>query len=362
MKIAFLGQRKFFDYFKIGGFESFIRRLATGLANLGNDVEYILYDAPAEHSVEVLPNLTVNYLRTFEEVSSRLLTGGYDHVFRVWLARRDRLKYLWLTRTAGGKTRWHHCYLAWPDSLIKRHLAMLEGRLDSRGGFNLCVSPRQYQALKKVGNQARLLIPPVPEEYFIRPENKRLDDRIRVTFLGNLSRDKCIEEVMALLTNLQNSPRFHCSIYGTHDRLNPESVEMHNRLRSQHDITYVNIDMEKYSGEIDTLVRDILHDTDVFLQPYRTLQNTLDLPLLLLEAMASLCAVITTPAGDVANIYGESKFVIPLPQFLHQAENLLINLSPEQLMAERKRLHRRNREINFGLASVAGRLGALLRG
>lgn len=362
MRIAFFGQKYFFDYFKIGGFESFARRLATGIANWGNEVDYILYDAPAEYSVEVLPNLRVNYFRTFKEASSILLNGDYDHVFRVWLARRDRLKYLWLARTAGGKTKWHHCYLAWPDSLIKRHLAMVEGRLDSPGGYNICVSPRQYQALKKVGNKARLLIPPVPEDYFIRPENKGLDDRIRVTFLGNLSRDKCIEEVIALLTNLQKSPRFHCSIYGTHDRLNPHSVEMHNRLRSQHDINYVHLDMEQYSGEVDTLVKDVLHDTDVFIQPYLTLKNTLDLPLLLLEAMASLCAVITTPAGDVAKIYGESRFVIPLPQFLHQAENLLSNLSHEQLNAERTRLHRRNREINFGLASVAGRLGTLLRG
>jgi glycosyltransferase involved in cell wall biosynthesis len=362
MRIAFLGQKKFLDYFKIGGFESFIRRLATSLANSGNDIDYILYDAAAQNSVKVLPNLTVNYLRTFEETSSRLLSGDYDHVFRVWLARRDRLKYLWLTRAGGGKTRWHHCYLAWPDSLIKRQLAILEGWLDARRGFNICVSPRQYQALKKFTRNVRLIIPPVPEEYFIRPENKSLEDRIRVTFLGNLSRDKCIEEVIALCTNLRKSPRFHFSIYGTHDRLNPHSAAMHNRLRSQHDIHYVNIDMEQYSGKIDTLVKDVLHATDVFIQPYRILKNTLDLPLLLLEAMASLCAVITTPAGDVASIYGESKFVIPLSQFLHQAETLLTNLSYEQLLTERKRLHRRNREINFGLASVAGRMEGLLRG
>ncbi|MHB9073698.1 MAG: glycosyltransferase [Desulfobaccales bacterium] len=360
MRIAFLGQKMFLDYFKIGGFESFIRRLATGLANSDNDIDYILYDAPAENSIEVLPNLTVNYLRTFEEASSKLLRGDYDHVFRVWLAHRDRLKYLWLTRTARGKTKWHHCYLAWPDSLIKRQVARAEGWFDSPRGFNICVAPRQYQALQKFSRKARLIIPPVPEEYFIRPENKRLDDRIRVTFLGNLSRDKCIEEVIALFTNLRKSSRFHFSIYGTHDRLNSHSAEMHTRLRSQPDINYVHLDMEQYSGEIDTLVKDVLHDTDVFIQPYRTLKNTLDLPLLLLEAMASLCAVITTPVGDVANIYGESKFIIPLSQFLQQAENLLANLSCEQLIAERKRVHRRNREIDFGLASVAGRLEALL--
>jgi len=362
MKIAFFGLRRFFDYFRIGGFESFVRRLALGMASSGNDIDYILYDAPAGRIVAVSPNLKMIYCRTFGEGVSRLLAGDYDHIFTVRLARGDRLKYPFLIRKSGRRTRWHHLCLAWPEAIYKRPLTILEGRLNSFRGYNICVSPRQYRAVRRFNKASCLVIPPVPEEYFLTLAAKRQNRKINVTFLGNLTRDKGVDEIIGLFKTLGQNPRFHCSIYGTYDRHNPDSVELHRGLQSQPDIAYTNVDLENYSPAIDVMVKNVLQDTDVFLQPYRRLENTLDLPLLLLEAMASLCAVITTPAGDVADIYGESKFVIPLPQFRRQAENLLTHLSREEIMAERERLYRRNRELNFNQTSVAGRLAAILEG
>jgi len=360
MKISFFGLRKFFDYFRIGGFESFVRRLALGLVNSGNEVDYILYDSTTGGLIKVLPRLKMTYCRTFEEGFRQLLAREYDHVFAVRLSRSHRLKYFFLTRKLGRQTRWHHLCLAWPEAIYKRPLAILEGRLNSFRGYNICVSPRQYWANKKFNKKSYLVIPPVPEEYFLTPKEKRQNRKIKVTYLGNLTQDKCVDEVISLFMALVKDQRFHCSIYGTHDRHNPDSVKIHRLLQSQQDIPYFDVDLENYSSEIDDLVKNVLHDTDVFFQPYRKLQNTLDLPLLLLEAMASLCAVITTPTGDVADIYGESKFVIPLPQFRRQAENLLTQLSYEEIIAERGRIYQRNQELNFNQARVAGRLAAIL--
>lgn len=360
MKIAFFGQRKFFDYFKIGGFESFIRRLANGLASLGNEVDYILYDAPQERVMQAAPGLRMAYCRSFDEGVTKLLTGNYDHIFRVWLDRHHRLKYLWVTRTARGRTRWHHCFLAWPDSFTKRRLAAMEGWLDAPGGYNICVSPRQFQVIKKFKKRSCLIIPPVPAEYFLTPEQKGQNDRIRVTFLGNLTPDKCIAEVITLFGDLAKHSRFRFSIWATHNPLNPDSVEINHRLRSQKEIIYHHVDMESYSPASDAMVKNVLHDTDVFVQPYRTLKNTLDTPLLLLEAMAALCAVITTPVGSVPEIYGESRFLIPGQQFSRQAEIFLRNLTYEQIIGERNRIHERNQQLNFTMASLMEKMLSIL--
>jgi glycosyltransferase involved in cell wall biosynthesis len=361
MKIAFFGQRKFFDYFMIGGFQSFIRRIALGLCHSGHQVDYLLYDAPVAESITVLPDLTLYYFKSFNEAFQKLVTGSYDHVFRVWLSRRDRLKYLFLQKAAPRHTTWHHLFLAWPESLIKRSLAVGEGWAGSRYGRLICVSPRQYRALSPFSRRACHILPPVPEDYFLSPPAKKTADPIKVTFLGNLTKDKYIEEIIVLFHNLQKHPQVHCSIYGTHDPLNPHSVEVHKRLQTQNDIHYVNIDMTSYSLETDTLVKTVLTDTDIFLQPYRTLHNTLDMPLLLLEAMAALCPVVTTPLGSVPEIYGPSKFIIQSDQFLTAAENLLKNVTSEEILLERGRIYERTQELNFGTTSIMEKFISLLK-
>jgi len=361
MKIAFFGQRQYLDYYRIGGFESYIRRLAQGLAQSAHEVHYILYDASQEKVIVAAPGLKLSYCRTFDQALARLFKGNYHHVFRVRLAREDYLKYLWAVRRNGYGTRWHHCYLAWPESFIKRALVNLEARLASPGGVVICVSPRQYRAISKYTGHTGLIWPPVPEDYFLTPEKKGRNEPINVTFLGNLTRDKYIAEVVTLFEKFHTDPRFHFAIYGTHDRFNPQSVEMHHRLLRQNAITYVHIDMEDYSPDIDTLVKNVLWKTDVFLQPYRTLQNTLDTPLLLLEAMAALCAVITTPRGNVPDIYGKSRFLLTGQDFQKEAEHLLRSLTWEDILAERTRIIHRSQEIQFQQKQVLEKLLAVLK-
>lgn len=360
MRIAFFGQRKFFDYFMIGGFQSFIRRIAIGLCNSGHKVDYILYDAPLAESIKGLPNLTLYYFKSFNEAFQKLVTGSYDHVFRVWLSRRDRLKYLFLQKAAPSHTTWHHLFLAWPESLTKRSLAVGEGWASSRYGRLICVSPRQYRALSRFSRRACHFLPPVPEDYFLSPLAKKTDNKIKVTFLGNLTKDKYIEEIIVLFQGIQKYRQLDCSIYGTYDPINPNSVEVHNRLLAQKDIKYIHVDMSSYSLETDKLVKMTLTDTDIFLQPYRTLNNTLDMPLLLLEAMATLCPVVTTPVGSVPEIYGPSKFIIQSDQFLMEAENLLKNVTCEQIFLERGRIYERTKKLNFGITSIMEKFTSLL--
>jgi len=360
MKIAFLGQKNFCDFFKIGGFESFVRRLAIGLAKSGSEIDYILYDSPPGNCLEPLPGLRLHYFNYYEEAITKLLSGAYDHVFRVWLSRRERLKYLLLRSSSPSRTRWHHLFLIWPDSIVKRSVAVFEAVLNSRNGLRICVSPRQYAVVGKYFQKSCHFLPPVPEAYFACLNEKKVNGKINVTFLGNLTKDKFIEEIIFLFNKFHDSDKYHdkyhFAIYGTHDHLNKHSVTVHEWLNNQQNITYVNINMETWSIEVDHLVKKVLQDTDVFVQPYRTLNNTLDMPLLLLEAMAALCPVITTPVGSVQQIYGDSQFLIPVHQFLTRAENLLKNLEYEEIMAERKRIDKRNKELGFNMANIIDQL------
>jgi glycosyltransferase involved in cell wall biosynthesis len=77
----------------------------------------------------------------------------------------------------------------------------------------------------------------------------------------------------------------------------------------------------------------------------------MDTPLLLLEGMASLCAVITRPLGDIPGIYGPSPFLLSgdgnmadAAQRVKEARNLLDE--------ERQRIRLQNERLGFGLDKI----------
>ena len=92
----------------------------------------------------------------------------------------------------------------------------------------------------------------------------------------------------------------------------------------------------------------ILRDTDILLLPYQKLSSTIDTPVLLLEGMASLCAILTRPLGDIPEIYGASRLLLSEPA----AAAPIILESRDFLEEERQRIRRRNQELGFGLDQI----------
>ncbi len=347
MRIAFWGWKNSFDYFQIGGTESFVRRLTSKLNDNEVKVDYIMYDAENRKDVVINDRLKLKYFVKFEDALENL-KSCYDHVITIYLFPLDRLKFAHFRKKHNRNIKFHFVYTGWPDSSIKRWLMFLEAKLFPYNGKLFCISKRQYQYLKQSSKNVMYLMPPVPEEFFIEPKNKPINEKAIITFMGRIDPGKGIEDVIEAFGRLSTDGRYECSIYGIHLSGNKKSFDIHNRLKAQNIIKYVEVDRLAYSQNIEDMVRDVLHKTDIFVQPYKRLSSTIDTPLLILEAMANLCVVVTKAFGNIPEIYGQSSFFVRENNFAEQFIKIVNDLSIDDIVTERQRVYDQARSLGFG--------------
>jgi glycosyltransferase involved in cell wall biosynthesis len=346
MKIAFFGAWGAFDYFRIGGTESFARRLVGGLREAGVQADYVIYGAGRTGRLTVPPGVDLYYFTGLGEALQHL-AGHYQHIVTIYLRPKDRLPYMYFRRRHQQRLTCHLVFFGWPDSLLHRKAAFLEARLYPFNGRLFCISPRIWRYVKGWSDKALMLLPPVPESYFLSPEDKTEEGKIRVTYVGRTDPGKGIEDVINLFTWLQDSPEVEVEIYGFHRRDAKVSARINEWLCRQETMRYHYTDYDGYTPETEVKVRRILRDTDILVLPYQRLSSTIDTPLLLLEGMAALCAVATRPLGDLPSIYGPSPFLFSGPDGLRQAVQV-IQGARGIMPQERQRIMARNREIGFG--------------
>jgi glycosyltransferase involved in cell wall biosynthesis len=353
MKTVFLGLKRAFDYYQVGGVESFIRRVTVQMAQEGHKVDYVLYGDQENKEISPRPGTCLRYFRLFRDALDAI--KGYDHVVAIYLLPKDRLQYALFRKRNCKSIRFHLIYFNWPDSSLKRKLYFYESRFIPLNGKLFCISPRQYNYIKKWAENPVRILPPVPENYFLKPQEKPVNNKIQVTFLGRMDPGKGIKEVLEIFNVLKNNGKFKCSIHGIHMPEQKECVDIHNQLRVDNGIEYVEIDRQKYSPSVESFVATVLQKTDIFIQPYRTLSSTIDMPMLLLEAMASLCAVITKPLGNIPDIYGKNEFAINSQGFVPNAIKFLKDVSIDDLARERRRIYGKNQKLNFNTGAVANK-------
>ncbi|MEO0230922.1 MAG: glycosyltransferase [candidate division WOR-3 bacterium] len=352
MKIAFFGLKQAFDYFQIGGTESFIRRLSLKLLHNEMSVDYILY-GNNENNEFNSSRINLRYFKTFEDSLNFINSKEYNHIITIYLLRKDRIKFALFRRKRSNLIKFHFIYFSWPDSWLKKKLYFQEAKFFPYNGKLFCISKRQYEYVKRWANNVVYLLPPVPDNYFLKLEEKPINEKIRITFLGRVDPGKGIDEVIEIFKTLKGNDKFDCSIYGIHIPEHKESFKIHNFLKNQDEIKYIEVERKKYSPEVEEMVRNVLKNTDILILPYKKLSSTIDTPLTLLEAMASLCVVITKPFGNIPDIYGKSKFIIPSENFVNNTLNLLNSITYKDLIEERKRIYERNNILNFKASSVA---------
>jgi len=353
MKIAFFGFYGSFDYFKIGGTESFARRLAGGLIRQGHQVDFVVYGAPNPSQGQADPGIRLSVWVALKEALATL--PGYDHVMTMYVPTRDRLRYLRCRRRERRRVRFHQGYFVWPDSPIRRKLAFLDARLYPFNGRLFCISPRLAREVEGWSDRGALLLPPVPESFFLAPEDKPRHEALRVNYIGRTEPGKGIEAVLALFTLLKNRPEVQVAIYGYHHPNSTPSVQVHEELSRQTDIPYFYTPYAGYTPEVDENMGRLLRDTDILVLPYQRISSTMDTPLLLLEGMASLCAVATRPLGDIPTIYGTGPFIINSPGSIEAAATAILG-AREVLEAERRRVKQQRDALGFSTNSIVDRL------
>lgn len=355
MKIAFFGLKSAFDYFQIGGVESFIRRLSACMVKKGDQVDYIFYGADQEKSTSPYQGFTLRYFKQFDK-ALEAINEKYDHVITVYLLIKHRTQYAFFRKKHNNKTSFHFIYFGWPDSLIKRKLYFSEARFFPYNGKLFCISKRQYEYVKMWAKNAEYILPPVPEDYFLKPEEKPTNKKIKITFLGRIDPRKGILEAIELFSALKGSDKYECSIFGIHVKEDGESLRLHRLLKEQNKIKYIETDRKHHSLEIGKSVKQILKQTDILFLPYEKLSSTIDMPVTLLEAMASLCVVVTKPFGNIPDIYGKSEFTIPPTKFSENVLNMLNKLRYDDILRERKRIFLQNESLAFNLNVIGKKL------
>jgi len=126
-KIAFFGLSTAFDYYQVGGTESFIRRLSMELCQNEFSVFYILYGFNESKTMNISSSLILKYYKNIEDAFNEI-DKKYDHVVTIYLPLIDRIKYANYRRKKLC-TKFHLIFFSWPDSLVKRTLYFSEAKI-----------------------------------------------------------------------------------------------------------------------------------------------------------------------------------------------------------------------------------------
>jgi glycosyltransferase involved in cell wall biosynthesis len=357
MRIAFFGLQQAFDYNHIGGSESITRRLARELTQDADvdAADYVLFHARRTETQEVMPKVRVRYFEAYADAAKALL-DGYDHVVSIYLSPPERIPFMAFRARYQHRIRFHAFVTMWRRSRWKRLLLTIDLQFMPLNGAMFAISPRLYKSVKRWARRPFLILPPVPDEWFLRVVDKPVRSRLHVTFVGRIDPGKGAADAAELFYRLQDAKKYQCRFIGyTYEpgRVSRTEEALYGRLKALPPGTFVEANYSKYSPQVDAVVRKTMAETDVLLLPYRDVSSTADMPLVFMEGMASLCALIIPPsAADLPLVYGPGKFYLREDAWVESMRQNLLSVS-KFLREERERIEARNAQLNFGAAASA---------
>lgn len=358
-KIAFFGLSGSFGHHGIGGTESITRRLAYGLVELGFTVSFVRFGKHQEGISAGKNGVSVYDYLDFES-ALHFLQKKYDQVLTIYIPPRNRLAF-GLFRKKNKEIRFHFLFQVFSASLLKRAATVAELRLFPYNGYVFCVSPRLQKLVLHFSNKAVLLLPPVPELYFLKPDEKLMTKQLRITYMGRLDPGKGADIAIRFFKQLvRQEPEIDARIYGYTWPGYSDTEQLESELLNQQEIAYYPTERHSYSPEMDTWIHEVLCNTDVLFLPYVKLSSTVDTPLVLLEGMAHLCAVITRPLGDLPQIYGRTSLMFEQLEQLDLAEQSVLELR-HSLFEERQRIFHQVNELGYQTSQVVAQLAEYLQ-
>ena len=359
MRIAFFGSYKSFDYYQIGGMDSFTRRLGAELIRQEKEVSFVHFNCLENKSERTSEGISIFYFVLLFD-ALQYMAKKFDHIITIYVPPNQRPMWMRFRNNENNRIYFHKLYAGWSENRFKRTMGFAEAMIIPYNGTLFCVSPRLKQYVSKWSRRTELLLPPIPESYFLTTEEKPTSDHLRIAFVGRIDPGKGILVAINFFRYLaEEASDIQTLICGYPWKNTPETIRLHQELLNQDVIIYEHTDFESYSRTEEEKVRKVLRDTDILFLPYERLSSTVDTPLLLCEGMAHLCAVVTRPLGDLTKIYGTDKWMLKDLSNPVACLQLIRRLS-ERISEERKRLFIQCGKLKFRVNEVAYKFNALL--
>jgi len=204
-------------------------------------------------------------------------------------------------------------------------------------------SPRIVLSLKQKFLRAHLLLPPVPEEYFLHKTGNGLSDKIRtIGYIGRIGGDKGVDWFLKQDMQVLDRFGYRIKIYGYWDENDKDSKRLHRLLSEKFKSQYIPSIISFVNYRKDNIAL-LMESLDLLILPYKTLKGTVDLPLVVLEACAKGCRVATTDVGDIYRVLKTN--VIQM-----DTNDKII-----QVIERAKRYSKPRLESNFKSRAVAGK-------
>ena len=345
MKLGFFAYYKSFDFFRVGGTDSFMRRLTHGLIEIDKQIsiKFILYGNKNEIT-KVSNNLELIYIKNFQDSLEYIKKENFDHIINSWLLRRHRRMFNNFAKKNFHYTKFHYIIFFYPDTILKKIMKFYELFFLKINGKTFVVSQRQKKLLKPFIKNLTIINPPVDKSYFLdKIDIKR--KKIKRSFLGRIDKRKGIDKVIKIFKKIQHSNLLELNIHGIHIPEDLEATKIHNWLINQNEINYFQVDRERFSSKVDSMVVSVLKETDIFIQPYKNLDSTVDTPLLIIESLACNCIVLSTKLPSVQNILGDSEYLLDYKYFEDKAIKILSGITLEKINIEKKRIFSQRRKL-----------------
>lgn len=309
MKLAFFGSEGSFNFHKIGGVDAFVRRLSMHLSAEGHEIHLITYGAEKETSEIVSKGITIIKRKIFDAALDFMVKQEIKKIFICYLHRPDR-KRIKAFKQNNPSVDISLLLTVFHNSVLKRNAAYLEAAMNKSYKNIYGISERITASVKNFSKRATLLLPPVDDAFFCKPQ-KRESGKFRISYMGRLDKGKGADIVIDFFKNNNfDKSQFEFYIYSYPWKNDKESMAMHNFLLGQNEITYIESKVKTYSASVDVELRKIIDDSDVFLLPYRTLSSTIDSPLVPLEILSRSKTFISTNQGIMSDLIGDKNLML----------------------------------------------------
>ena len=290
--VTFIADLNCFSLHNIGGTDSYMRRLTEVLLENNININLVYCNSKFKR------NYKYKNINIYELPNIKLVTKfikNLDNIFICYLNLSDRIKFVFYKNFFCIKKKIFLILFFFPDNFLKKICRSIEFRITRYSGI-VCVSKRINDFAKKFHCKSYFLPPIIPDSYIKKglfKVQKNLNGRRlnKALFLGRIDKRKGILEVLEIAKFTKDFINWTISgIKIDSDR--PQKI-----LKELREIDYIKFKMnnrKNYKPKIEDEVIQYFYKNDFFLQPYKNLKSTVDLPLLILEAQACGSIVITS--------------------------------------------------------------------